>query len=75
MPGGVAMPLVILRTGVTGADGGEETLSEYLCDSPGCPNYAEQVIGFAREFGQPLALCAEHATILLRRDRSDSENP
>jgi hypothetical protein len=33
------------------------------------------VIGFAREFGQPLALCAEHATILLRRDRSDSENP
>jgi hypothetical protein len=55
------MPRVVIHTGVMGADGQEETLAEYMCDSPGCPNYAEQVIAFVRELGIGLAVCHEHA--------------
>jgi hypothetical protein len=55
------MPLVTVKAGVTGADGREEVLTEYLCDSPGCPNFAEHVVGCVREAGIRVALCREHA--------------
>ncbi len=64
------MPQVIIATGFTDSDGRPETLSEYLCDYPDCPNYASQVIGFARELGMPTAVCAEHAKQLRDPDQT-----
>jgi hypothetical protein len=55
------VPQVVIATGIIGEDGNEEVLSEYLCDAPGCPNYASRVVGFSTELGVGLALCAEHA--------------
>ena len=60
------MPHVIIRTVI---DGREETLSEYLCDWPNCPNAAVQVLGVVRELRMRAAVCAEHAAeIADRRD-------
>jgi hypothetical protein len=56
------MPPVTIKTGIAGADGREEELTEYLCDWPGCSNVAEQVLGCVKELGLPLAVCEEHAT-------------
>ncbi len=39
----------------------EEKLSEYICDSPDCPNVAEHVLGAIRELGAFVVVCAEHA--------------
>ena len=39
----------------------EEELSEYLCDSPGCPNVAMHVLGYVKEIGLRAAVCDEHA--------------
>jgi hypothetical protein len=58
------MPNVTIRTTV---DGREETLSEYLCDWPDCPNIAVQVIGVVRELRMRAAMCAEHAARLTNR--------
>ena len=55
------MPMVIIRTGFTDPDGYEEHLSEYLCDSPDCPNIAVHVAGFSKELGIVNVLCEEHA--------------
>jgi hypothetical protein len=55
------MPQVTIKTGITGADGHEEELREYLCDWPGCPNVAEQVLGCVKEIGLSVAVCKEHA--------------
>lgn len=55
------MPLVIIRTDTTDADGGEETLSEYLCDYSDCPNTAVHAVGAVPELGSSFAVCAEHA--------------
>lgn len=55
------MPQVVIATGIIGEDGTEEILSEYLCDVPGCPNYASQAIGLSSQRGIGLALCSEHA--------------
>ena len=60
------MPRVVIRTGFKRADGSEETLSEYLCDHPGCPNAAVEVLGVVRELKMSLAVCAEHAVIARR---------
>ena len=54
------MPRVTIRTGFTGADGREETLSEYLCDIPDCPNVATHVVGSSRELRMSFAVCDEH---------------
>ena len=56
------MPQVKIKTGIAGPDGSEEELSEYLCDWPGCPNIAEDVLGCVRELGLSVAVCQEHAT-------------
>ena len=63
------MPSVTVRTGITGADGREEELTEYICDWPGCPNFAEHVLGCLRETGLRLALCKEHAPVSPSSDR------
>ena len=52
------MPQVTIRTDV---DGREETLTEYMCDWPDCPNVAVHVLGIVRELRLRAAVCAEHA--------------
>jgi len=65
------VPQVVIATGIMGEDGAEEILSEYLCDAPGCPNYASQAIGMSSERGIGLALCAEHARPTPLREDDD----
>ena len=55
------MPQVVIASGMTGPDGREDTLTEYLCDSPGCPNIASHVLGCVREIGAAIVVCDEHA--------------
>jgi hypothetical protein len=55
------MPQVAIKTGFVAPDGSEEKLSEYLCDRPGCPNIATQVLGCVKELGVSTAVCDEHA--------------
>lgn len=62
------MPNVTIRTIVNGR---EETISEYLCDWPDCPNVAVMVVGIVRELRTRTALCAEHAARLANRGRED----
>ena len=56
------MPQVTIKTGMAGPDGREEKLSEYLCDWPGCPNIAAQVLGCVKELRLAVAVCPQHAT-------------
>jgi len=66
------MSQVTLRTGFVGADGQEETMTEYLCDWPDCPNVAAHVLGVAREIAALSAVCDEHAAMIERRKKEDS---
>ena len=66
------MPRVTISTGRTSSDGREETLSEYVCDYPNCPNIAEHVLGVVREIGVTVAVCPEHAKLLQARSRTTS---
>jgi hypothetical protein len=59
------VPQITLRTTV---DGREETLSEYICDWPDCPNVAVQVLGVVRSLRLRAAVCAEHAARIANRD-------
>lgn len=59
------MPAVTLRT--TGPDGTEETLTEYICDWPSCPNVATRVLGVVVELRAMAAVCAEHAVAIADR--------
>lgn len=61
------MPNVTVRTGMLGPDGHEERITEYLCDSPGCPNIATQMVGCVMEIRFCVALCDEHAGQLHRK--------
>jgi hypothetical protein len=63
------VPQVTLRSIV---DGREETLSEYLCDWPDCPNVAVRAVGVVRELRLRAAMCAEHAARLENRSSNDS---
>jgi hypothetical protein len=63
------VPQITLRHTI---DGREETLSEYICDWPDCPNVAVSVIGIARELRTRTAMCAEHAAQSTNRKRDDS---
>ena len=42
----------------------EETLTEYICDWPDCPNVAEHVIGAIRELRAFSAVCKTHAAVI-----------
>jgi hypothetical protein len=66
------MPHVTINTGIAAEDGREETLSEYLCDWPDCPNVASHVIGIVRELRTCTAVCADHAAQLASRANNDS---
>jgi hypothetical protein len=61
------MPAVTLRAAV--GDNKEETLTEYICDWPDCPNVAEQIVGVICELRAFAALCPEHAALLKARQR------
>ena len=52
------MPQVTLRAVV---DGREETITEYLCDWPGCANVAVTSLGVVRDLCMRAAVCDEHA--------------
>jgi hypothetical protein len=67
------MSLITLKTGFTGADGQEETLTEYMCDWPDCPNVAVHALGAVRELGAISAVCEEHAAVIEKRKERDSE--
>jgi hypothetical protein len=55
------IPQVTIKTGLTTPDGREELLTEYLCDHPGCPNIANEMLGCIRELRLVAAVCKEHA--------------
>ncbi len=56
------MPRVTIETGLTGLDGREEQVTEYICDSSECPNIATHVLGCIAELGLFMAVCDEHFT-------------
>ena len=64
------VPQVTIRTIVNGR---EETLSEYLCDWPDCPDVAVQVVGVVRELRMRAAMCAKHAARFTNRSSNDSQ--
>lgn len=55
------MPLTAVRTNSTSGGHSEEVISEYMRDSPDCPNIAVHVIEVARQIN---AVCEEHAELL-----------
>jgi hypothetical protein len=55
------MPQVVIASGITGPDGREDKLTEYLCDWPGCPNVASHVFGRVRQIGAVIVVCDKHA--------------
>jgi hypothetical protein len=63
------MPRVTLRA-ADSADGKEDTVSEYICDVPDCPNVAVHVVGVVRELRTFVAVCADHARRLAERSKS-----
>ena len=65
------MPRVTLRAPES-ADGKDDTVTEYICDSPGCPNVAVHVVGVARELQTFVAVCAYHARIPAEGSNRDS---
>jgi hypothetical protein len=65
----LAVPQVTIRTVI---DGREETISDYLCDWPDCPNVGIHVVGVVRELRIRAAMCAEHAARVANRPNNDS---
>jgi hypothetical protein len=61
------MPRVTLRTET--ADHKDVQLTEYFCDVADCPNTAEHVLGFARELGAFVAVCAPHKRMLAEKSK------
>ena len=59
--GEISIPRVTIKTGLSSPEGGEEILTEYLCDHPGCPNIATQVAGCIVELRLVALYCDEHA--------------
>jgi hypothetical protein len=59
------MPRITLRA--ESPAGKEETVTEYVCDWPDCPNVAEHVLGVVRELRQFAAVCPEHQRLLRER--------
>ena len=52
---------VTIKIGSTDSDGGEEQLTDFSCDYPGCPNIATDVLGCVKDLGLSAAVCEEHA--------------
>jgi hypothetical protein len=53
------LPRVTLRYPQS-ANAEDETLSEYICDWPDCPNVAEHVLGSIRDLRAFVVVCREH---------------
>lgn len=68
------MPRVIIKTGFTDPAGREEQLSEYLCDTPGCPNIANHVLGSVPELGLFVAVCQDHVPQVRSSDSAVSHD-
>jgi len=64
------MPQVTIRTTI---DGREETLTEYLCDWPDCPNVAVELLGVVRDLRLRAVVCAEHAAFAAKRDNKEQD--
>jgi hypothetical protein len=69
------MPLVTLKSGLPGPDGSEETLTQYLCDWPGCPNEAVHVLGCVAELRLMAVVCDEHRVPSRPSQPGDTETP
>jgi hypothetical protein len=67
MPYDRRMPRVTLRAET--ADGKEDTLTEYICDWPDCPNVAEHVLGVVRELRAFAVVCTPHARLMAERPK------
>ena len=63
------MPMVTIKTTIAGK---EESLSEYLCDSPDSPNPAKEVVGVVREIRSVSMVCEEHWQSILKQRRNDA---
>ena len=63
------MPQITIRTDI---DGREETISEYICDWPDCPQVAVHVVGVVAALRVRAAMCAEHAARFANRGIDDS---
>jgi hypothetical protein len=61
------MPRVTFKTGFPGPDGGEEVLTEYLCDWPGCPKLGVHLLGLIRELRAMAIVCEDHRPPAQRR--------
>ena len=61
------MPRLTVR--VETPDGEDDTLTEYICDWPDCPNVAEHVLGVVRELRSFAAVCTAHAQMLAARSK------
>ena len=59
------MSLVTIKTGITGTDGREEVLTEYLCDWPDCPNVAVHVIGVVKDIRAAVVFCGHHYSAII----------
>ena len=65
------MPLVTLRT--VDSDNNEQTITEYICDWPGCPNVAEHFVGVLSDIRAMAAVCKKHAALI--KARREKEPP
>jgi len=54
------MPEITIKTGFLDPDGREETLVEYICDHPGCPNPATRFLGVVVELRARVLVCDKH---------------
>jgi len=63
------MPLITIKTTIAGK---EESLSEYLCDWPDCPNPAKQVVGVIRELRAVAMVCEVHSEFIRTPRRNDA---
>jgi len=63
------MPSVTLRA--IGPDLKEETMTEYICDWPDCPDAAEHIVGVIAGLRAYSAVCKKHAALIAaaRRQR------
>ena len=55
-----SIPQVTIKTGFIGPEGREELLTEYICDHPGCPNFATHSLGVVAELRVMAVVCDEH---------------
>jgi hypothetical protein len=62
------MPRITLRAAES-SGGGEDAITEYICDWPDCPHVAEHLLGVVAALRVKVALCAEHARAVAARSK------